>query len=76
MSTQTNSNPHTNDSETDAKKPARWRSFASSGGVVVGVAIAAAFTSQNAEKPVGIAAWVAVAVVGASTMISTARNVK
>ncbi len=60
----------------DRGKPARWRPFVSSGGTVVGVAIAAAVTSYTAEKAVGIAAWVAVAVVGASTMISTAKNVK
>lgn len=46
-----------------------------SGLTVIGVAIAAAIASVYAQdKGVGIAAWVAVSVVGASTMIATARS--
>lgn len=76
MSTQTVPAAATEASAGRVAKSSRWRSFASGGGTVVGVAVAAAFTSHTAEKSVGIAAWVAVAVIGASTMISTAKNVK
>lgn len=64
--------PDTNSPQSSRRH--RWRSYTASGGTVVGVAVAAAFTSYAADKQVGIAAWVAVAVVGASTMISTAKN--
>ena len=46
-----------------------------SGITVIGVAAAAAVTSVNSDnKGVGIAAWVAVAVVGASTMIAASKS--
>lgn len=76
MPTQTTPEKSTGNASDDATHRVRWRPLASGGTTVVGVAIAAAVTSYTAEKAVGIAAWVAVAVVGASTMISTARNVK
>lgn len=71
-----NSVEASNSRSTSIDRSRRWRTYASGGGTVVGVAVAAAFTSYTAEKQVGIAAWVAVAVVGASTMISTAKNSK
>lgn len=76
MSAQTIPNASKANSENDIVRPSRWKPLASGGGAVVGVAIAAAITSYTADKAVGVAAWVAVAVVGASTMISTARNTK
>ncbi|QDU82409.1 hypothetical protein Pla110_41640 [Polystyrenella longa] len=46
-----------------------------SGVTVIGVATAAAFTAIFAEdRDIGITAWVAVAVVGAASMIATAKN--
>lgn len=52
-----------------------WIQTLMSGLTVVGVAAAAAYTSvQTNDKAIGITAWVAVAVVGAATMISTERN--
>lgn len=54
---------------------ARWKSVMSSGLTVFGVACAAAYTSRSSDdRAVGITAWVAVAVVGASSMIATAKN--
>ncbi len=64
------------EANTTPSRPARWRPLASSGGTVVAVAFAAAFTSYTAEQAVGITAWVAVAVIGTSAMISTAKNVR
>lgn len=46
-----------------------------SGLTVIGTATAAAFASILADdRDIGITAWVAVAVVGASTMIASAKN--
>ncbi|WP_077025867.1 hypothetical protein [Fuerstiella marisgermanici] len=62
----------------EAQLPTRrsgWPSILSSSVTVLGVAAAAAYTSAKTEdKGVGIAAWVAVAVVGAASSISAARN--
>ena len=56
-------------------KDSRWAPILSSGLTIIGVACAAAYTSAKvADKGVGIAAWVAVAVVGSAAAISTARN--
>jgi hypothetical protein len=53
----------------------RWKPLLCSGLTVFGVACAAAYTSrQVTDKDVGITAWVAVAVVGAATMIATAKH--
>lgn len=52
-----------------------WPDTLISGLTVTGVAVAAAYASTNSqEKAIGITAWIAVAVVGASTMISTMKN--
>ena len=53
-----------------------WSETLISGLTVIGVAVAAAYASTNSqEKAIGITAWIAVAIVGASTMISTMKNV-
>ncbi|MCA9082814.1 MAG: hypothetical protein KDA81_02105 [Planctomycetaceae bacterium] len=50
-------------------------SIVASGLTVVGVSCAAAYASVKSEHAgVGITAWVAVAVIGASAMISAARH--
>ncbi|MCA9039380.1 MAG: hypothetical protein KDA65_03430 [Planctomycetaceae bacterium] len=47
-----------------------------SGCTVIGVSLAAAFTSIFSEdRGIGITAWVAVAVVGSATMIATAKHI-
>ncbi len=62
-------------SETENPARLNWVSILCSGLCVVGVAWAAAYTSTHvADKEVGITAWIAVAIIGASTMIATARN--
>lgn len=67
--------PNQPSAEVPKAKDQSWQSILISGMTVVGVAAAAAYASVHAdEKAVGITAWVAVAVVGASTMIATMKR--
>lgn len=59
----------------NCEPPEQGKALLISGVTVVGVATAAACTSIFSEnRDIGITAWIAVAVVGASTMIATARH--
>jgi hypothetical protein len=59
--------------ETNRPDSRRWAAVACGAAAAIGVAWAAAFvTVRGVERDVGIAAWVAAAVVGASATISAA----
>lgn len=61
--------------EHEERCPQRWPALACGAAAAIGVAWAAAYVSvQGVERDVGIAAWVAVAVVGASATISAAQT--
>ena len=61
----------------NSKDPQYWPALLSSGLTVFGVACAAAYSTRvNQNKDVGIAAWVAVAVIGSSAMIATAKHLQ
>lgn len=50
----------------------RWKSIAVGGVVAIGVSCAAAITSINTERDVGVTAWIAAAIIGSSACISAA----
>lgn len=63
------------ESDGDNKAVADWPSVACGAAAAIGVAWAAAYvTIKGVDRDVGIAAWVAAAVVGASATISAAKG--
>ncbi len=68
---------HEDESATVMNERPRWPALACGAATAIGVAWAAAYvTAQGVEHNVGVAAWVAVAVVGASAVISAGKAVE